>query len=215
MPEKWTRRVLFVEDQQIVSVLVGELLVGAGFVVKSVTSAGDALDLLEDFDPDVLVTDIELGSRPDGVELAMIARSLAPHLGVVFLTSFTRAATTGFGRTITGAVTVDKLTFSDPSELVAAIEASVRVDATPAPGVEADEELIDRLTPHQRRVLSLIAAGLSNREIAERSGASLRAVERSVSRVFDTLGVSHVSAINPRVAAANRYSRLFGRPSEQ
>lgn len=197
-------------------VLVGELLMQAGFVVLAVPTAAEALERLDDFDPDVLVTDIELGTRPDGVELAMIARELAPHLGVVFLTSFTRAATTGPGRSITGAITVDKLTLRDSGELVAAIEASVRNDASAAPtagaGDTPDDELIAKLTPHQRRILSLLAAGLSNAEIADRTGASVRAVERSVSRVFDVLGVSHVSAINPRVVAANRYSRLFGQP---
>ncbi|MGK9148506.1 response regulator transcription factor [Plantibacter flavus] len=212
MPERWKRRVLFVEDQRIMSVLVGELLTNAGFEVVTVSSAADALDRLDGFDPDVLVTDIELGSRPDGVELAMIARSLAPHLGVVFLTSFTRAARSGPGRTVTDAVTVDKLTLTDSSELIAAIDASVRPGTATLPMEAPEDELIARLTPHQRRILSLIAAGLSNLEIAERSGASVRAVERSISRVFDTLGVSHVSAINPRVAAANRYSRLFGHP---
>ena len=59
-------------------------------------------------------------------------------------------------------------------------------------------------------MLSLIAAGLSNAEIAARTDATVRAVERTVSRVFDTLGVSRVTAVNPRVVAANEYNRLFG-----
>lgn len=206
---------LFVEDQRIMSVLVAELLTAAGFAVLAVSSAAEALDRFDGFDPDVLLTDIELGARPDGVELAIIARELAPHLGVVFLTSFTRAATTGTGRSISGAVTLDKLAVSESAEFVAAIESSVRPGRAGggAPPEELpDDESIARLTPHQRRILSLIAAGLSNAEIAERSGASVRAVERSVSRVFDTLGVSNIPAINPRVAASNRYSRLFGQP---
>lgn len=197
------------------SVLVGELLKKSGFSVLAVSNAVAALDRLDSFDPDVLVTDIELGTRPDGVELALIARELAPHLGVVFLTSFTRAALSGPARSISGAVTVDKLALEDSGELIAAIEASVRRDGGTLAVDPVDDELIGRLTPHQLRILALIAGGLSNTEIAERSGSSVRAVERSISRIFDALGVSQMREINPRVVAANRYSRLFGQPSAQ
>lgn len=213
MTIEWTRRVLYVEDQQAMRVLVTAVLVESGFSVLSVASANEALEQLESFDPDVLATDIELGSRPDGVELAHIARALSPHLGVVFVTSFPRAAH-GLGReSLPGAVHVDKTHLTAPQELIFALEQALRArgDQPPAPAPGDDlPGWISALTSHQRRVLSLIAAGLSNAEIAARTNANVRAVERTVSRVFEALGVARVSAVNPRVAAANEYNRVFG-----
>lgn len=212
----WTRRILLVEDQQFMRVLVSDLLAGAGFEVTAVASAADALDALDAGDPDALVTDVELGARPDGVELALIARRLAPHLGIVFLTSFPRAAL-GAAGALDGAVHVDKTQLGDTAQLLAAVEAALggprRAAAAPAAPPVGSEGAFAELTPHQRRVLSLLAAGLSNAEIAARTDSTVRAVERTVSRIFDALDVAAVPAMNPRVVAANLYNRLFGQPS--
>jgi DNA-binding NarL/FixJ family response regulator len=48
---------------------------------------------------------------------------------------------------------------------------------------------VDRLTPRQREVLALTAAGLSNREIGERLGIAWRTVQKTMERVFRQLGV--------------------------
>ena len=46
------------------------------------------------------------------------------------------------------------------------------------------------ITPRELEILQLIAAGLSNREIAERVNVSENTVKTHSSRVFDKLGVS-------------------------
>jgi DNA-binding NarL/FixJ family response regulator len=48
---------------------------------------------------------------------------------------------------------------------------------------------VDRLTPRQREVLALTAAGLSNREIGDRLGIAWRTVQKTMERVFRHLGV--------------------------
>jgi len=60
-----------------------------------------------------------------------------------------------------------------------------------------------RLTTGERRVLDLLAAGLSNDGIAVRLGVSLKTVETHVSRVFGKLGLEdHEGRTNRRVVAA-------------
>lgn len=47
----------------------------------------------------------------------------------------------------------------------------------------------ERLTPRKQDVLSLIANGMNNREIAERLQISRKTVEKHICRVFATIGV--------------------------
>lgn len=63
----------------------------------------------------------------------------------------------------------------------------------------ASGALISGLTPREREVLSLVARGKSNREIAEALVLSTRTVEQHLSHVYFTLGLSGKSA---RAAAA-------------
>jgi RNA polymerase sigma factor (sigma-70 family) len=65
------------------------------------------------------------------------------------------------------------------------------------------EDLSD-LSKREREVLKLVAAGMSNEEIAERLFLSTRTVERHLSNIYAKLRVSGKSA---RAAAAARFSR--------
>lgn len=204
----WARRVLVVEDQAAMRVLVVDLLQRHGFEVVGAASPDEALEAFDGFDPDALVADIDLGTRPDGVELATLLRRRGPHLGVVLLSSYPRAATG-----LPAAVFVGKSRLGHAGELIEAIERSLGPTAA-AERIEepdaGDSHGLAALTRHQIDVLAMVARGWSNEQVAERSGRSVRAVERSVSRIFDRLGVGGDPELSPRVAAAARYLAAFG-----
>ncbi len=75
-------------------------------------------------------------------------------------------------------------------ETVVVREVPVRVEiATPAEFVLDQSKLAElRITPRELEILELIAAGLSNREIAERVHVSENTVKTHSARVFDKLG---------------------------
>jgi pimeloyl-ACP methyl ester carboxylesterase/DNA-binding CsgD family transcriptional regulator len=74
-----------------------------------------------------------------------------------------------------------------------------------APEAAAPVELSVDLTNREADVLALVAAGLSNEEIASRLYISARTVERHLSNIYVKLGVSGKAA---RAAAAVRFARL-------
>ena len=200
------RRVLVVEDQAAMRALLCDMLVHRGFEAVGAADAAEALDAFAQLDPDVLLTDIDLGSRPSGVELAVMLKGLAPHIAVVFLSSFAGAATGG----PPGAVFLSKLDVTSAEVVVAAVETSLAESAPlPAAGASRSSPLAG-LTRRQLEVLALMARGWSNAQIAASRGTTTRAVERAVSRIFERLGLGADPRTNARVRASALYVAEHG-----
>lgn len=79
---------LIVEDEQLVSLLLTELLTKSGFEVRACASAGEVNAVVAEFDPDVALLDINLGSRTTRIDLGNLLHLTSPHIGLVFLTKF-------------------------------------------------------------------------------------------------------------------------------
>ncbi|MGO4586500.1 response regulator transcription factor [Arthrobacter sp. 2RAF6] len=207
----WVRRVLVVEDQPFMRGLVAEALRGAEFDVHACASASEAVSMFAAVDPDVLVTDIDLGTRPNGVELAHVVKSLSPGCAIVFLTNYPSEAP--FSELPAGSTFVNKSSLDSVDGLISAVNSTlVELPVTVAPPVASDAAKIGALTRVQLDILRMIAEGWSNAEIAKQRGSSMRSVEKAVSRTFEALGLNRSPSVNPRVAAATLYTRTFGWP---
>ena len=84
-------RVLLVEDEFLICMMMAEALTEHGFDVRVAATARDALVHLTCGAPcDVLLTDINLGPGLDGSGLARLARELRPDLPVVYVSGSVR-----------------------------------------------------------------------------------------------------------------------------
>jgi PAS domain S-box-containing protein len=87
------RRVLIVEDEQLVAVSLAELLRSLGYDVSDVVATGEeAVTRVRSQPPDIVLMDIVLRGRMDGIEAAERIRTEL-DLPVVFLTGHADAAT--------------------------------------------------------------------------------------------------------------------------
>ena len=78
-------KVLFVEDEELVSELMAEVLDEQGFNVHAVENGDAALEYLQSgAEVDVLFTDINMPGTIDGAALAVEARNLRPDLPIVY-----------------------------------------------------------------------------------------------------------------------------------
>ena len=82
-------RVLVVEDEVLIRMLVAETLRQDGCDVMEAASADEALALLGAADaPDVIVTDIRMPGRASGLDLAERARRQNPRIKVVIASAY-------------------------------------------------------------------------------------------------------------------------------
>ncbi len=210
----WTRTALVVEDHTLMRALVSDALRHVGFDVHDSPSAALALDGLDRIDPDVLVTDIDLGSRPNGVELASIVRRRSPQTAVVFLSNLPRSPALDHAHEVVERASfVNKSAIDSVDDIVIAIDAAL-ADAPVNFDIPEDDPraAFARLSSTQLDTVRRIASGWSNAEIARQRGVSVRAVEKSIGRAFMALGISSDEAVTPRVTAAARYITAFGLP---
>jgi DNA-binding NarL/FixJ family response regulator len=204
-----TTRVLVVDDQRVVReglALLLRLLPGVE-VVGAASDGEEALELAGRLAPDVVLMDLRM-PRCDGVEATRRLRGAHPEMRVVVLTTYAddrsvvealRAGARGFLTKDAGA---DELRRAIDAVMQgrAAIDPAVQhhlVDAVSGAGVEpapadaaaAAPSLPDGLTAREAEVLSLVAAGLSNAEIAARLVVSEATVKTHINHLFMKAGV--------------------------
>lgn len=157
---------------------------------------------------EVALLDLDLGPGPSGIDIAYALRDDSPSIGLVFLTSFSdpRLKDPGERPLPVGARFLVKGRLKDAEDL-----RRVLLDARHSPirTVRADVDPT-ALTSVQIEVLRLIAAGDSNAQIAAKQSVSEKAIERTVQRISETLGLSD-SGGNRRVLLSRAYAELTGK----
>ncbi|WP_433077473.1 response regulator [Dactylosporangium sp. CA-052675] len=170
-------------------------------VVGEAADGEAALDLVAEHGPDVVLMDLRM-PRMDGVAATGRIRARFPRTRVVVLTTFAddehilsalRAGALGYLTKDAGRVQIAQAVRAaaagqsvlDPQVQQRLLAAAVQGSPAPAPAATAD----DGLTAREREVLSLIATGLSNREIAERLYVTEVTVKSHINRLFAKIGV--------------------------
>ena len=190
-------RVLLVEDEDFTRAMVGEMLNASGINVHSVSSVAEALQSMDEFDPHVVVTDLDLGHGPDGGDLLTKVAEERPWTGMVVMTAHAspELAINDASRIPEQAGYIVKSDIHSIQNLISLIEESIIMPGN------------FNVTTTQAEILRMIADGLSNTAIAEARGITLRAAEALIQRTFTALGVSGDSTINPRVVAVRKWQQ--------
>jgi DNA-binding NarL/FixJ family response regulator len=198
-------RVVIADDQRVVreglALLIGLL---PGLEVIGMASDGEeALQLAGELAPDVVLMDLRM-PRCDGVEATRRLREQYPEVKVIVLTTYAddRSVVDALRAGARGFLTKD----AGADEIKEAIAAVERGEAAIDPAVqhhvvnalarlstideqEAELDLPDGLTAREAEVLELIAAGLSNAEVAARLVVSEATVKSHINHLFTKTGV--------------------------
>jgi DNA-binding NarL/FixJ family response regulator len=193
-----TIRVFLLDDHEIVRRGVRELLESEPdvIVIGEAGLAAEALARVPALRPDVAVLDVRL---PDGngVEVCRELRSALPRLACLMLTSFADddalldailAGAAGYVlKQIRGADLVGAIrTVAAGGSLLEPAATAAALRRLHAPSHDA---ILDGLTEQERKILSLIGEGLTNREISQRMHLAEKTVKNYVSNVLAKLGL--------------------------
>jgi DNA-binding NarL/FixJ family response regulator len=195
-------RILVADDETIVrQAFVNLLSMQDGLeVVADAADGAEAVRLAATHRPDVALLDIRM-PRMDGIEAARRILAAGQTTKALMLTTFDldeyvyRALSVGASGFLLKDTTAE--------ELIGAVRVVARGDALLAPAItkrliaefakqrrpRAQPAALHRLTPRETEVLTLIARGLSNTELAEYLVVSEHTVRTHISHLFAKLGV--------------------------
>ena len=201
-------RVLLVEDEDFTRTMVGEMLSASGITVRPVASVAEALNVIDEFDPNVVLTDLDLGDGPDGADLLTKVSEERPWTGMVVMTAHAspELAINDASRIPEQAGYIVKSEIHSIQNLISVIQESIIMPGN-FNGSDSENEEKITITTSQAEILRMIADGLSNTSIAEARGITLRAAEALIQRTFVALGVNGDSSINPRVVAVRKWQQ--------
>ena len=194
-----TIRIFLLDDHEVVRSGVRNIL-SAEVDIEVIGEAGtmaSALAQVPELRPDVAVLDVRLPDG-DGVSVCREIRSILPGTACLMLTSY------GDDQALLGAIMAGAAGYvlkqTCGSDLVSAVRAVAGGRSTLDPDAAqlVMERLLERmdgvdpltaLSDQERRVLAMVAEGLTNRQIAGRLSIAEEAAKDLVSSVLTKLGV--------------------------
>jgi two-component system, NarL family, nitrate/nitrite response regulator NarL len=205
-------RIGIVEDNDLLRLSLGTSLAQENLeIVFSVSTALEALELIETAKIDVLIADLHLGETINGIDVSLLWQKAHPDLGVVYLTSYEDPRLISGGKSpvmADNSVYVTKSSISEIDQLIQAINSSLEKKGAPK---NARTGPLAKLTDVQMETLSLLALGHSNKEIARIRGINEESVAISLNRISKALGLPAQMDRNQRVHLARVVLRGQGK----
>ena len=219
-------RVLIADDQRVVReglTLVLGLLPDVE-VVGSACDGSEAVALAAELLPDIVLMDLRM-PRCDGVEATRLMRERVPGTKVVVLTTYAddrsvidalRAGARGYltkdagGAEIRNAI---EQVLADHAMIDVAVQhhlVDAIATASPTQARQSHARLPGGLTPREAEILSLIASGMSNHEIADRLVVSEGTVKSHINHLL-----AKIDARDRAQAVAFAYQRGLASPRDQ
>ena len=212
-------RTVIADDSVLLRDGLVRLLTDSGFdVVAAVGDADSLLDAVTEHSPDLCLVDVRMPPThtDEGLRAAIEIRRRHPDIAVLVLSQYVEERYAG--ELLTGDVAGVGYLLKDRVIDVDDFLVSVRRVANGGSAIDAEvvsqilgrsqrSSDLDRLTPREREVLTLMAEGLSNGGIGQRLVISNGAVEKHISNVFMKLGLDAEESGNRRVLAVLTYLR--------
>ncbi len=195
---KDNKHLLLIDDDPNLILLVKDYLEFRGYNVVTAENGREALEILDDSVPDMIICDVMMPEM-DGYSLVQHIRKepTTNRIPVLFLSAKGQSQDRVKG--LNEGADVYMVKPFEPEELVAQVESSLNqikrweqgrpkgLDGGPTIVVPSNVEL----TPTELKVVQLVAKGMANREIAEKLNVSQRTIESHVSNMLNKTNLNN------------------------
>lgn len=204
-------KVIIVDPDKFVRTFLSDALVHAGFeIVKSVANSSQTLTGFQKGMAQVALLELDLGDLVDGYKLAHSLRSIDPTIGIVFLTTSQdpRFMITQGSIRPKGSRYLVKAEIENIPQVISIIAQTMHRPFYE--NVNLENAFIE-LTNLQVEVWKEAAAGDSSAKIALNHNISEKAIEGTLARIYQILGIRKSKSQNPRVLLSEAFSKYQGK----
>lgn len=196
-------RVLLADDHDLFRQGVRRLLEAADDidVVSEASNGEQAVRLVEEFAPDVVLLDIGMPGL-SGIDAARIIKATSPRTGLIMLTvhgeeeflfEAIKAGAMGYllkDCTAEELMRAVRVVYEGEGLLAPTMAAKVMHEFAKVRGTQDLAAVMNPLTQREVEILQHVASGLANKEIALRLGISERTVKNHLSNIMEKLHVN-------------------------
>ena len=210
-------KLLIVEDDKILLTMMSGALTSEGFNVLAASDAQSAMQYFDKARPDVVILDIDLGAGPSGIDLANKMRQISGRIAIVFCTSFKdmRFIQGDYLKYPLHTVVLKKADVVNMEKFSNAINEALELirESDESRPDQLHEKYYKDLTALEIELLTLIAGGHSNKQVAAEKGISLKSCENAIARLAKKLEIPAAEQSNQRVLLTRKYMELSGKSS--
>jgi DNA-binding NarL/FixJ family response regulator len=189
------KQLLLIDDDPNLILLVKDYLEFRGYEVKTAGNGREALDVLEDSVPDMIICDVMMPEM-DGYAFVKQVRENPTTEWVPILFLSAKGQSQDRVRGLNTGADVYMVKPFEPEELVAQVESSlkqasrlIKQQLKAGAGSSLQVPIDVELTPTELRVVQFVARGMANREIALELQVSQRTIESHVSNMLGKTGL--------------------------
>ncbi len=189
------KQLLLIDDDPNLILLVKDYLEFRGYEVKTAGNGREALEILEDSAPDMIICDVMMPEM-DGYTFVKQVREnpITEWVPILFLSA--KGQSQDRVRGLNTGADVYMVKPFEPEELVAQVESSlkqasrlIKQQLKAGSGSSLQVPIDVELTPTELRVVQFVARGMANREIALELQVSQRTIESHVSNMLGKTGL--------------------------
>ena len=155
------RKILILEDELIVGLDLQEILIHEGYKTNLVNSFDEGMLELTTFQPTLVLCDINLNGKNNGIDFAKEVNKLYPFTEIIFITSYTSVKYTEEAEETRPLDYIVK-PWNEEQIKVALRRAFKCIDSK-----KDNMNLMGELSPSEYRILSLIAEQKTSKEIGQ------------------------------------------------
>jgi len=179
------KKILILEDELLQALDLSEFLKKEGYNTAIVDNFEDGIKAVVEFDPQLIICDINLKHDKTGIDFAKNTNTIKPNIEIIFITAVTKSAT------IIEAQEADPLNYIVKPWKEEQVMVTVQMAFNYILSKHKQNSVIETLTMSEYKILKLIAKQMSSKEIAKILFISEKTVKNHRHNIIQKLNLTN------------------------